>query len=184
MDLLAEALALNRAPFWLALLALGACADRTPEGDLPADTAGPATTAAASAGLAEEDPPLELLSPEIRQACAAAADYWRSQPGATVRRFDSTATRPRSAALTDACWVRVRLDDDRGRDTDFRVPFAAAGWLPVYEFDADGKDGRSRVWQLNPVWCWVEERWDGGSDTDTSYVPAVWFEQSVACYRR
>jgi hypothetical protein len=86
--------------------------------------------------------------------------------------------------MADACWVVIRLEDDPVRNPELRVPFVAAGWLPLYEFDADGKDGRSRVLQLNPVRCYIEERWDGGSDADTTYVPAPWFEQRVACYRR
>lgn len=78
----------------------------------------------------------------------------------------------------------IRLEDDPVRSPEFRVPFVASGWLPLYEFDADGKDGRSRVYQLDPVRCYIEERWDGGNDDDTTDVPATWFEQRIACHRR
>lgn len=164
---------------------VGACAGRAPDAGEPAsDTATTATPAAAQAAPEADDPPVELLSPEIRRGCASAAEYWRPYPGATARRFDSTLTRPRSTALADGCWIVIRLEDDPVRPAEFRVPFVAAGWLPVYEFDADGPDGRARVYQLDPVHCLVQERWDGGSAADTAYVPAPWFEQRIACYRR
>jgi hypothetical protein len=54
----------------------------------------------------------------------------------------------------------------------------------VLEFDADGPDGQSRVYQLEPVRCQVNEHWDGGDDADTTSVPAPWFEQDVACWKR
>lgn len=163
--------------------ALAACDRRAADaGDATADTV--TAAGAAEAGPVTEDPPLELLSPAIRRACASVAAYWHNQPGVAMRQFDSTVTLPRGGPVTDACWVMVRLEEDRDREPEFRVPFVAAGWLPVYEFDADGPDGRSRVYQLDPVRCWAEERWDGGDDADSTYVPAEWFEQHVACYRR
>jgi hypothetical protein len=112
------------------------------------------------------------------------ADYWHIHPGAITRQFDSTVALPRGGPVTNACWVAVRLEEDREREPDFRVPFIAAGWLPIYEFDADGPDGRSRVYQLDPVRCWASERWDGGDEADSTYVPVPWFEQRVACYKR
>jgi hypothetical protein len=168
----------------LAALVLAACPGRAAEGNEAATDTANAAVGAPQAAPTPEEAPVELLSPPIRQACAAVAEYWRPYPGVTARRFDSTVTRPRGSAVADACWVLTRVAEDPVRDPEFRVPFVAAGWLPVYEFDADGPDGRSRVYQLDPVHCLVRERWDGGSATDTAYVPAAWFEQQVACYRR
>ena len=169
----------------LTAVVLAACPGRAREGDEAAtDTAIAVAGAAAQAGPAADEPPVELLSPELRRACTAVTEYWRSYPGAITRRFDSTLTRPRSNALVDACWVILRLEEDPVREPVFRVPYVAAGWLPIYEFDADGPDGRSRVYQLDPVRCLVDERWDGGNPADTAYVPAPWFEQHIACYRR
>jgi hypothetical protein len=145
-----------------------------------------ATTVAAAPELLPEET-AAVLHPEVRRACASAAAYWRAEPRIAMRSFDSVLTLPRSASVTDACFVTLRLEDDPLQPWDSdqqRVPFVASGWLSVYEFDADGKDGRSRVYQLDPVRCQVAERWDGGDDEDSTYVPAPWFEQSVACWRR
>jgi hypothetical protein len=150
----------------------------------------PAADTVVAEAAAPELPPVEtvtVLHPEVRRACGAAAAYWEAEPLVAIRSFDSVFTLPRSTSMTDACFVSVRLDEDRERSTDEdrpRVPFVASGWLPVYEFDADGKDGRSRVYQLDPVRCLVEERWDGGDDADSTYVPARWFEQLIVCWRR
>lgn len=174
-----------RGACWLALLSVWGCAGRDPDANgMVADSAGAPGRAAAPAAVETEEPPVDLLSPGIRRACASVTEYWRGYPGAVTRQFDSTLTRPRSTAMADGCWIVIRLEDDPVRPAEFRVPFVAAGWLPMYEFDADGPDGRSRVYQLDPVHCLVQERWDGGNPGDTTYVQVPWFEQHVACYRR
>ena len=128
---------------------------------------------------------MDLLAREVRQACGKVSAYWARHPTAAVRAFDSVVTLPRSRSTTDACWVTVRIEEDTERSGDGpRVPFAAAGWVQLWEYQADGPDGSSAVFQLVPVRCLVEERWDGGDDSDSSYVPAPWFEQRVACWRR
>ena len=147
------------------------------------------TSAVAGSSAAPEDtvppPPIELLAHEVRQACDRVGAYWARHPGAVLHTFDSTVTLPRSRSTTDACWVAVRIEDDVERSAgELRVPFISAGWARLWEFQADGPDGSSAVFQLVPVRCLVEERWDGGDDSDSTYVPARWFEQRVACWRR
>jgi hypothetical protein len=133
------------------------------------------------------EPPPDLLAPEVRQACVALSRYWSHDPLATRRSFDSTVTLPGTRSTTDACWVRVRVEDIRrlapSPGGEPRVPFSASGWLPLLEFDADGPDGQSRVYQHELVRCQVTEHWDGGDDADTTYVPALWFDQEVACWK-
>ena len=130
-------------------------------------------------------PPVDLLPREARQACDRVSAYWAQHPGAVLRAFDSVVTLPRSRSTTDACWVAVRVEEDTERsEGEPRVPFTSSGWARLWEFQADGPDGSSAVFQLVPVRCLVEERWDGGDDSDSSYVPARWFEQRVACWRR
>lgn len=160
--------------------------------DAPADSVATAPDSATPTGamLTElpAEPPPDLLAREVRRACAAVSSYWSHDPQAVVRGHDSTITMPGTHSTTDACWVRVRVEDVRRLASnppgELRVPFAASGWLRVFEFDADGPDGQSTVYQLDPVRCQVSERWDGGDDADTTYVPASWFEQEVACWRR
>lgn len=147
-----------------------------------------ADSAAAVADVPDSLGEPEYLDPllrEVRVACEKVAAYWTRHPAAAVRGFDSIVTIPRSRNTTDACLVTVRLEDDADRDAgDPRVPFASSGWARLWEFEADGPGGRSAVFQLVPVRCLVEERWDGGDDADSTYLPTPWFEQRVACWRR
>lgn len=130
-------------------------------------------------------PPVYRFAREVRQACDRVSAYWAQHPGAVRRAFDSVVTLPRSRSTTDACWVAIRIEEDTERsEAEPRVPFISSGWARLWEFQADGPDGTSAVFQLVPVRCLVEERWDGGDDSDTTYVPARWFEQRVACWRR
>lgn len=169
-------------PRWSVLVAavLG-CAGPAPEA---AEAVGSGQASGADpADIPMPEEPVELLTPEIRRACAGVAQYWQGDPAASVRTLDSVVTRPREARTTDACWVMVRIEDDRGTE-EARVPFAAAGWLALPEFDVDGSSGRSRVWQLDPVRCLVTERWDAAPSADTLVLATPWFEQAVACFRR
>lgn len=158
-----------------------ACVPPAPEGTEDEPLGGP--DGGTVADLPRPEEPIELLTPEIRRACASVVSYWRADPGASVRTLDSAVTRPAEGRPADACWVMVRREDDAGSE-DARVPFAAAGWLPLHEFDSDAPDRRSRVWQLDPVRCLVTERWYIASPADTLSVMPPWFEQAVACFRR
>jgi hypothetical protein len=164
-----------------------ACTRPAVEEELPLDSITTGAAPAPAAGgpaLEADDEPVVSLAPDIRRACAAVQWYWSGQPGVVTRVRDSVVTLPGGAGPGDACWVSVRIEEDRRIGGEFRVPFAASGWLPIYEFDASGPDGQARVYQLDPVRCLVEERWDGGDDADSTYQPQPWFAQSVACYRR
>lgn len=168
---------------WVILAAMtAACTPPAPEGAEDERLRDPdGGSAVADLPLPEE--PIDLLTPEIRRACASVVSYWRADPGALVRTLDSAVTRPAEERSADACWVMVRLEDD-GSVEPARAPFAAAGWLPLHEFDRDEPGQSVRMWQLDPVRCLVTERQHIASLADTALVTLPWFEQAVACFRR
>ena len=49
---------------------------------------------------------------------------------------------------------------------------------------ADGPDGTAYVALRKTVFCAVEGRWDGGDDSDPTYVPSPEYEVSVKCASR
>jgi hypothetical protein len=159
---------------------------------LPRQDGSSADSVAVAAGTPAGQPvdtvpssPVDPLVREVRQACDKVSAYWGQHPAASVRAFDSVVTLPRSRSTADACWVTVRIEEDSERMAgEPRVPFTSSGWAQLWDFQADGPDGGSAVFQLVPVRCLVEERWDGGDDGDSTFVPARWFEQRVACWRR
>ncbi|HEY6867365.1 MAG TPA: hypothetical protein VI792_08915 [Candidatus Eisenbacteria bacterium] len=46
------------------------------------------------------------------------------------------------------------------------------GWVPHAGYSADGPDGTTLGLESRDYLCVIEGRWDGGDDTDTTYVPA------------
>ena len=49
---------------------------------------------------------------------------------------------------------------------------------------ADGPDGTSFTAIKMNVFCVVEGHWDGGDDSDPSYVPSTRYEVVVKCANR
>ncbi len=55
------------------------------------------------------------------------------------------------------------------------------GWLDRTTISADGPDGTIQGVHRGGVTCLVEGRWDGGDDSDSSYVPSDTLEIHIAC---
>jgi hypothetical protein len=60
----------------------------------------------------------------------------------------------------------------------------AAGWEPKYDYMADGPDGAVMAMQTRHYLCVVEGQWDGGDDSDPSYVPDPGCDVIVTCVPR
>jgi len=56
-----------------------------------------------------------------------------------------------------------------------------AGWRPDIESEADGPDGTFFRIVRGNTFCLVEGRWDGGDDSDPTYVPSDRYEVIVQC---
>jgi hypothetical protein len=59
-----------------------------------------------------------------------------------------------------------------------------AGWVPFYGYSADGPDGGILGLVSKRFLCVVEGQWDGGDDSDSTYVPAPGCEVTVTCVPR
>jgi hypothetical protein len=60
----------------------------------------------------------------------------------------------------------------------------AAGWEPKYDYAADGPDGTVMAMQTLHYLCVIEGQWDGGDDSDPSYVPEPGCDVIVTCVPR
>jgi hypothetical protein len=60
----------------------------------------------------------------------------------------------------------------------------AAGWVPSYGYVADGADGGEIGYVSREYFCLIDARWDGGDDTDSTYIPAPGCEVTVTCVPR
>ncbi|HEU4726049.1 MAG TPA: hypothetical protein VFU59_12255 [Candidatus Eisenbacteria bacterium] len=62
--------------------------------------------------------------------------------------------------------------------------FGAAGWTAHHAYMADGPDGSAMGFVSQHHFCVVEGRWDGGDDSDSTYVPDPGCEILVICVPR
>ncbi len=57
---------------------------------------------------------------------------------------------------------------------------AQGGWRQA-RYQADGPDGSSTGWYRDGVTCIVSGMWDGGDDSDTTYVPSDTLTVAATC---
>ena len=58
-----------------------------------------------------------------------------------------------------------------------------AGWAYLPRYQADGPDGESQGFRSRESICLVRWSWDGGDDSDSTYVPSDDWGLEVACAR-
>jgi len=75
---------------------------------------------------------------------------------------------------------------DTSECPDSRIEDAlqAAGWAWADGYSADGTDGSVMGFVTKRFLCVVEGRWDGGDDSDSTYVPEPGCEVTVTCVPR
>jgi hypothetical protein len=133
---------------------------------------------------------------EVTAACDSAAARWAQMPGATVQRSDTLLTGrdilPDMAgdsmvAIADsvqysACHVAGTHAAGLDQPAIGRLYWPAAGWGNLHRLIADGPDGGVRTFQKGWVRCQVSEEWDGGDDSDSTYVPDPFYRERTLCW--
>jgi len=64
---------------------------------------------------------------------------------------------------------------------DLADGLAAAGWVDVPRYTADGPDGSIFGMRSRETLCIFRGSWDGGDDSDSSYVPSPEWELVAHC---
>lgn len=59
--------------------------------------------------------------------------------------------------------------------------FKQAGWAYMAQYQADGPDGEAEGWRSKETTCVVRWSWDGGDDSDSTYVPSDDFDLVIGC---
>ena len=59
-----------------------------------------------------------------------------------------------------------------------------AGWVESYGYGADGPDGSTLGFVSRDFLCLIEATWDGGDDSDTTYVPRPGCRVRITCVPR
>jgi hypothetical protein len=132
---------------------------------------------------------------DVQAVCTAVATFW-GQRGAQVRAADSLLVPPLEDTVVAACVVQATQAHggrskiggpaaraDAGQDA---VPALVAStrphWVGLRRYVADGPDGTLVGYQRSAVRCTVASIWDGGDDSDSTYVPQDWFKEETSCW--
>ena len=59
--------------------------------------------------------------------------------------------------------------------------FQRAGWVSLSNYQADGPDGEDEGWRSKETTCVAHWSWDGGDDSDSTYVPSDDWDLEVGC---
>lgn len=59
--------------------------------------------------------------------------------------------------------------------------FKEAGWAYTAQYQADGPDGEAEGWRSKETTCVVRWSWDGGDDSDSTYVPSDDWDLVIGC---
>jgi hypothetical protein len=146
-------------------------------------------------------------------SASARAEEWPAPPQPTVRyasleaardsisaivfrtfdRSDTTLQITREPATFEYLYVKATA---RGwafhitvRDTvcpivDVEKGLTDAGWAETFGYSADGPDGSTMGYRSKNFFCLVEGTWDGGDDTDDTYVPKPGCTVTLTCVPR
>jgi len=92
----------------------------------------------------------------------------------------------RGSQQRTGCRVSGRDDSDRiAAPVEMLVEaMQAEGWQALLAYQADGPDGSLVGLVLGETLCIVRGSWDGGDDSDTTYVPAPGYDLEISCFRR
>ena len=183
---------------WLLLIVLGAPGCESP----PAHEASPREAASAprdtspKAASAAASPPVDTtpahVSLTIPQACDAFAAIFRTSATANGMASSEVGV-PRDTAMSFAetrpeqlepgCRVAWSNSTQVAPLGDVIARAGAAGWKERGGLlSADGPDGSVLAMSRGDVACLVRGEWDGGDDSDSTYVPAKGFEISASCF--
>jgi hypothetical protein len=72
----------------------------------------------------------------------------------------------------------------RSVDGDVGGGLEAAGWVDIPRYSADGPDGSSFGRRSRETVCLFRASWDGGDDSDSTYVPSDDWEVVGHCASR
>jgi hypothetical protein len=90
------------------------------------------------------------------------------------------------APATASGWAfHIEVNDTSGCPQAYlERALLASGWAPHYGYQADGPDGGNMGFVSKNYLCVYEAEWDGGDDSDSTYVPAPGCKVTVTCVPR
>jgi hypothetical protein len=154
---------------------------------------GPALAATTDSELLSAPPEPTAAYSSLRKACAAVREIMHAQLGVDVSLSDSVAyenefvqAHRTGCGLQATGKLSVRPDTvgSRSVDGDLAAGLEAAGWADIPRYTADGPDGGSFGRRSRETVCLFRFSWDGGDDSDSTYVPSDDWEVVGHCATR
>lgn len=123
---------------------------------------------------------------EVRASCETAAALVAGMPSIHIQRSYGVIHDDRMGREGYGCRVTiigsvVAFRDAAIPDEVLRDELVARGWKEDLRYAADGPDGTAYALRNHSVFCLFRGTWDGGDDSDPTYVPDDRYELTVAC---
>jgi hypothetical protein len=149
-----------------------------------------------------QSPPVELDAsksgatptaayPSLRAACDLVQQAMGDWLRARVKRTDSVgfenefvgAHRTGCELKATGSFTSVRTDTSASRtnEGDLVDALGTAGWVEIPRYSADGPDGSISGMRSRETVCIFAWSWDGGDDSDSTYVPSDYWELVTRC---
>jgi hypothetical protein len=134
--------------------------------------------------------------PSLAVACDSVEALVRRQTDVAVSRADGVPVDfgfggpPRTGCELKASGKSVRAAADSAasppqaqddQPSTLAHAFEKAGWAYLAHYQADGPDGEAEGWRSKESTCVVRWSWDGGDDSDSTYVPSDDWDLVVGC---
>jgi hypothetical protein len=139
----------------------------------------------------------ESLTVLLRRALGTCADSLEWTRGRTESQYRDSLTlerafdgRPMWSIEPRNAWVQslsVRLFSSNDTCPDYEAIARAlegAGWSQNSYYSADGADGSDFAFFCREALCLLQVAWDGGDDSDSTYVPKPGYSFGLTCVPR
>ena len=156
----------------------------------------PSASQPASVPEASESTPVPTVAyPSLAAACDLVQRAMTGRLQVSVARGDSVefenefvrARRTGCELKARGTFVRERADTatgSTGSDGDLADALKDAGWVEVSRYTADGPDGSIAGMRSRETVCIFTWSWDGGDDSDSTYVPSDQWDLVTHCARQ
>lgn len=123
---------------------------------------------------------------DASSGCDTVARILADQPALAIDRSEGQVRDYRTGEVGRGCRVEVKGSVSAYRDSDapdvfLRKQLAGLGWTEDYQYGADGPAGSAFAFRRGSVLCLFQASWDGGDDSDPSYVPDDRYDIEVDC---
>ena len=95
--------------------------------------------------------------------------------------YDDIAQRERSGCLIMISGTWSGLHKEKEPIDRVFDALTAQGWTQRPNYGADGPDGTMLGLEKDGLFCLMQGRWDGGDDSDSTYVPLDVYQMTILC---